>query len=451
MYKHLCEDKVKFSELCKHQQFILRQATSYLSSFESVLLTLIDKRLVRTFFDSFVSIILHRNRDKGLLLSELGQYICGSDHAPAGTKRLSNLFRCKGWDAEHLAPEQLARSVEFAQKSTQAGHRVLACWDDSMIEKHESWFSEGLCAVRSSRAKRLTRLKPGYYKQPAAPICVPGFQWSGLMLAGLSLVPMVAMMEFWTTRGKHKECWSNIFYRMLKQVVAEFGTILTHVFDRGYASEATIEKMFRFSQQFILRWNGRHVLRDAKGETKNTWKIGMGKKGLHKRTVWDKERKQYTKIEIYYEEVQHPDLIEQYPDNQLFLIVVRNKSIKHQPPMYLLSNINVDTIGMAWEVFFSYLRRWDIEQAFRFNKSELGIQSIRLWDWENRKKMLMIVILVYDFLLRLFRNWEKIAWACINRWCKRTGKRLKLVRQPLYRLRDAFHIALTIIWVKNSG
>lgn len=451
MYKHLCKDKVKFSTLCKRQQFILRQGSSYLKGFESVLLALIDKRLVQTFFDTFISIILHRNKDKGLLLSELGQYICGSAHAPAGTKRISNLFRCKYWKSEDLEKEQLQRSVAFAKQSHKEGHRVLACWDDSMIEKHESWFSEGLCAVRSSRAKRLTRIKPGYYKQPTSPICVPGYEWSGLMLAGLSLIPMVAMMQFWTTKGKHKECRSNIFYRMLKTVVAEFGSLLTHVFDRGYASEATIEKMFRFAQQFILRWNGRNLLRDAKGEIKHTWRIGMGKKAMDKRVVWDKERKQYTKIEIYYEKVEHPELIEQYPDNQLFLIIIRNKSIRHQPPMYLLSNLDVDTIGIAWEVFFSYLRRWDIEQAFRFNKSELGIQSIRLWEWENRKKMMMLVILVYDFLLRFFRNWENIAWACINQWMKRTGKRLTKTRQPLYRLRNALHIALTKVWAKNSG
>jgi hypothetical protein len=106
---------------------------------------------------------------------------------------------------------------------------------------------------------------------------------------------------------------------------------------------------------------------------------------------------------------------------------------------------------MAWEVFFSYIQRWDIEQAFRFNKSELGIQSIRLWEWENRKKMMAIVMLVYDFLLRLFRNWKLIAWAIINQWCKRTGKRLAKVNQPLYRLRDAIHTALICLWAKNSG
>lgn len=451
MYKHICKDKTKMSSLSKRQQFILRQASSYLSSFEQVLLSLIDKRLVQTFFDAFVSIILHRNKDKGLLLSELGKYVCGSAHAPAGTKRLSNLFRSKYWKSEDIADEHFQRAVSFSQKASSEGHRVLAIWDDSVVEKHESWCVEALCPVRSSKAKRLTRIKPGYYKKPSSPICVPGYEWSALMLGGLALIPMVAKMEWWTSRGKHKECRSNIFYRMFKQVVREFGQLLTHVLDRGYASEETIEKMFRFNQQFILRWNGRNNLKDAKGKIKNTWCIGLGKKSMHQRMVWDKERRQKVKVEIYYEAVKHPNLEAEYPDNQLFLIIIRNKSIKHQPPMYLLSNIDIDTVGMAWEVFFSYIKRWDIEQAFRFCKSELGIQSIRLWEWENRKKMMILVLLVYDFLLQFFRNWTSIAWACINQWAKRTGKRLAQVRLPLYRLREALSIALLVTWVKNSG
>jgi hypothetical protein len=36
-------------------------------------------------------------------------------------------------------------------------------WDDSRLEKAESWFLEGLCSVESSKAKRLTRIKKGYY------------------------------------------------------------------------------------------------------------------------------------------------------------------------------------------------------------------------------------------------------------------------------------------------
>jgi hypothetical protein len=59
----------------------------------------LDRRLVQT-FASLVSILLEqRHRATGLLLSELGAFLIGAEHAPAGTKRLSNLLRSPRWAA----------------------------------------------------------------------------------------------------------------------------------------------------------------------------------------------------------------------------------------------------------------------------------------------------------------------------------------------------------------
>jgi len=58
--------------------------------------TLIDKRLIRTLLDTILAIVLLRNRAKNLLSSELGGFIASPAHAPAGTKRLSNLLRSPG-------------------------------------------------------------------------------------------------------------------------------------------------------------------------------------------------------------------------------------------------------------------------------------------------------------------------------------------------------------------
>ena len=51
-------------------------------------------------------------------------------------------------------------------------------WDESVLEKSESLQAEGLCAVRSTKAARLKRIKPGYFNPPTdRPIFVPGFNW----------------------------------------------------------------------------------------------------------------------------------------------------------------------------------------------------------------------------------------------------------------------------------
>ena len=162
----------------------------------------IDLRLVQTFLATLHVLVQFRHRNNGLLLSELGAYLASPDHAPAGTKRLSNLLRCPHWGSHlierllwHQAEQRLA-SLEHAREEA----RLLR--DESVIEKLESLALEGLCAVRSSKARRLKRIKPGYYNPPGEPpIFVPGMNWLAVLLLGRVGPPTLAAMRWWTTRG----------------------------------------------------------------------------------------------------------------------------------------------------------------------------------------------------------------------------------------------------------
>ena len=50
-----------------------------------------DRRLVSTFLGLVMAIVMHRHRNHGLLLSELGGYLLGAEQCCAGTKRISHL------------------------------------------------------------------------------------------------------------------------------------------------------------------------------------------------------------------------------------------------------------------------------------------------------------------------------------------------------------------------
>jgi hypothetical protein len=62
----------------------------------------LDRRLVRTFAALIAILLEQRYRATGLLLSELGAFLGGFCHAPAGTKRLSNLLRSPRWSSALL-------------------------------------------------------------------------------------------------------------------------------------------------------------------------------------------------------------------------------------------------------------------------------------------------------------------------------------------------------------
>lgn len=446
MFKHLVQSKGKFCTEANGSIFLIAQRDSYLKDLSTRLLAQIDKRLVHTFMDLFMVILVFRNRAMGLLLSELGGYICGFDHAPAGTKRLSNLLRCKFWDSSLIDDFLFDQARHRIAGLQQAGKRALLLWDDSCIEKPESWFSEGLCSVYSSKGKRLTRKKPGFYRPPSSRICVPGFNWTSVLVSHLGGVPSVCQMSWWTNRGKFKEQGSNIMYRMLRKIHQQIGQTALHIFDRGYASSQMIEWLLHFKQDFLIRWKKSHLLINQKQQSKKTYLIARSQKARNSRLVWDKERKKCKRICIAWTAVSHPE----HSDNQLFLVIIRDKH-HHRSPMYLITSITVHTSAQAWEICFSYMHRWNIEQTFRFGKSELAIESPRLWFWENRLKLMAIVSLVLDFLLRMLRNWDAWARQLIRNWCHRTGNRYRIASIPIYRLRMAISNCLIYYTIKNSG
>lgn len=136
----------------------------------------LDARLVRTFVDTIIALIVFRDRAKNLLLSELGAFIATPGHAPAGTKRLSSLLRSSHWHA--CLPERFLwrQATSYVQALREQQHTPLVLWDESMVEKPESSQLEGLGSVRSSKARRLTRIKPGSYQPPKGTVFVPGMQ-----------------------------------------------------------------------------------------------------------------------------------------------------------------------------------------------------------------------------------------------------------------------------------
>ena len=446
MLRSTLQKNEETSNLPNAGQFLLRQTTRYLNPFLVRLDEKIDRRLVHTFRSLFIAILLHRNTKLGLIISELGKFICGIHHAPAGTKRISNLLRSKKWTHEDIADYTLDQVEQYYQDLRRRGKRILLLWDDSVVEKAESWRSGGLCPVASSKGKRLTRIRPGFYNKHKR-ISVPGFHWSAAVMTTYGEKCQTALMRWWTTRGKHKDSSDNIFYGMLRDLSERFGNLVVHVFDRGYANLPTLERLWKFDQFFIVRWKTNQLLRMENGLVKKTHLVIRSYKSKDYRTVWDKERKKTRRVGIAYAPVWHP----QHLDKQLFIVIVRDKK-KHQSPMYLLTNLQLDSVGMAWQVFFEYIHRWSIEQAFRFMKTELAIESIRLWFFQNRLKLFAIVSLVYDFIICLARRWKGWALMVVRNYCPRTGKRQRKTNSvPLYRFRSAISEILKIGFYQSSG
>ena len=85
---------------------VSQELSTLLTCFVQPLLTDLDRsldlRLVQTFLRTLHVLLEFRQRNNGLLLWELGAYLARPDHAPAGTKRLSNLLHAPNWQASQI-------------------------------------------------------------------------------------------------------------------------------------------------------------------------------------------------------------------------------------------------------------------------------------------------------------------------------------------------------------
>lgn len=392
----------------------------------------IDSRLVRTVVLVIGAIIKLRHPGNGLVLSELGGYLLGPEQAPAGTKRISNLLRSKKWHfgmIERFFWQEGDRRVVALHSS---GEEALVVWDESVLEKPESRKLEGLCAVRSSKAKRLTHVKPGYYNPPRRPLFVPGMNWVGLLVMGMTGAPTVAAMRWWTTRGKLASDRRTEETKLLRSAFKRWGDQVLHIFDRGFAGAPWLKLLLGYRLRFVMRWQLNYQLLDAQGQKRKPWEICRGKRSLGAHLLWDAKRRCHRAIGIYFTPVTHPD----FPKTQLWLVVSRQGA--GRKPWYLLTNQPVDSVAQAILLICAYARRWQIEMAWRYVKSDLAFQSPRLWSWDNRLKLLLLASLAYAFLLSLLAPLlDGLRTLLLRHWCHRTGERRRDASTPLYRLRSA--------------
>jgi Transposase DDE domain len=397
----------------------------------------LDRRLVRTFLGLVMAILLHRHRNHGLLLSELGGYLLGAEYARAGTKRISNLVHSEKWQAGLIEDFLWQAGTQRVEELWAQGEHPLVIWDESVLEKPESLQAEGLCAVRSSKAVRLKRIKPGFFNPPGGrPVFVPGFHWLKILVMGTKGTPTLAHMRWWTTRGEQPSQKRTEESAVLTHIDQLWGKEVLHVWDRGFAGNPWLTQALLHGTRFVLRWPKNYQLLDEHEQLRKPGEISKGKRSWEHRMLWDARRRCERKTGILAFPVFDPT-----HHQSLWLIIARRKD---QSPWYLLTSQSAHTPHLAWQIVLAYARRWQIEMAIRYNKCELAFESPRVFRWSSRHKLLLIAALAYAFLLSLltaslsdFRSWLLLTF------CPRTGKRSRETPAPLYRLR----IALSFLWL----
>jgi hypothetical protein len=415
-------------EAQEKSQEVAQLLESYLASPLERLDAYLDHRLVKTFVETMRALIEMRNQSPGLTISELGSYIMSGAQAPAGEKRLHNLLTSEKWSEEIIKVflwNEAKKRYEMLQKE---GEQVLVIWDGSVVEKPESQKAEDLCAVKSSKAARRKKSRKGSFNQPGGkPIVVLGWEWSACVVVGMHGKPALAMMEFSSRKGPEAIKQRVVEEGMLYVAAMTWRKTVWHVFDRGYAAGRWIELFGTYGIQFLVRWKKGHHFVDEQGVEKSLGQIGKTKRSWSYRMIRDGRTHEVKKTGIVAVPVRHARYA-----GPLWVVIVRRGG----EPWYLITNSPVETEEQAWKCYKAYCRRWQVETVFRYEKSELAIETIRMWKRDKRQKFLHMIALVHAFLFLLLdeQSQELVQWI-LHHYCRRRGKKQREAKVPLYRLR----------------
>lgn len=84
---------------------------------------------------------------------------------------------------------------------------------------------------------------------------------------------------------------------------------------------------------------------------------------------------------------------------RLSMVVVSNAMGK--APLVMLTNMKVRSAADAQEVANSYHERWGSEEGFRFMKTQLGLEQMRVFKWHSLQRLAVLAMLAYGYLAYL--------------------------------------------------
>ena len=211
----------------------------------------------------------------------------------------------------------------------------------------------------------------------------------------------------------------------LEHLTAFVGNRGIRALDRGFDSLTYIRYFTKQKESFILRAkSNRNVL--YKGKEINILSLARRYKGRYVMSFENRAKKKITgKISSI--KVSLPAL----PNIPLYLIVCFGYA---KEPMLLLSNLPLEDERVCTSLVKVYIKRWKIEEYFRFKKQQFQLENIRVRSFESICSLNLMATLASAFIgLLAEKTHGDVSLKILFHYAKRTNSPYKF---HYYRIAD---------------
>ena len=201
--------------------------------------------------------------------------------------------------------------------------------------------------------------------------------------------------------GKDFTCAADGMKDQIKDMVSwGIGLEQLHVFDRGYDDQ----KWFSFLDEQGLDWlirmrkNRKVIYRNERGHN-----IKLVAESMLEDSAKSKNGVRYAYHSVWVElDVDGEGRKVKTYLKRYTLVVIDHP--KYPNPMMLMTNVPVESLEGAVEMYLNYLDRWEVEDYYRFFKQTLDVETMRLMKFRKLGSFLRLLMILSDFTLREYHK-----------------------------------------------
>jgi hypothetical protein len=364
---------------------ILAQLRAYLEDYAWIFP---DERLYRRFVEAIKGLIAARVP----IVAQIAAAVIRS-HDPRRTFHVAKRYY-RWLDNPRLDHRSLLKPA-YAQTqqlfADQADEYQLVILDFSNLEKPYGYKFELLCTLKASGLRVGPRCRRGR---------VPGYNQLLALAVGQKKVGLTFAKTISYKTEDFVSLNRDIFRAIRYSRVILKGHKLRFVCDRGFDDEKTFAFVVNLDEEFIIRLYHNRLLQLRRGRALTERLLEEVVKGTRLRirfTAWFKVRGRWRQcpVTLGYRKVWLPG------HNHPYWLVVSNVYGMGQQ-WILLTNVPIQSVQQAKEIWFNYRRRWSVENAFRFLKKEgLRWEDFKVLGWEAIRRLVNLVLIAALFLLNI--------------------------------------------------